>query len=576
MSYFVADNKINIEQQSVAVPSVNGLSYNPGQLIELKIDPAQVKFFQPKNSYLQFNVKLQMPTEASGAVSKFLLDSHIGAQALIKDIRIHDGSNNALLEEIVGYNIATMLKYDYHCNDSLRNKRALTEGAGGRVTPHGQLGTRQSWQNSHKMGYVVNDEEGATRQSALKNASYTNCKVCLPLNTGIFQNDKVFPCMLTNGLRIQILLEDADKVCRMAEGVMFKRKRKLNPYFHSHNGSLTNTSGSMVNGTDYTEFFITQDNGYLDPASLPFAVGEKIAFVKQVANGGVGDGVFVGSTPAITISKIEFVSGFNLLKLTTNSFTPDETIPTNANASHILVSQSVEGQSSYNMTYEVSDVDLVLQKLDMGANYEGDMLRRMREGGTINYDFLSMTNYTYSQLSTDLVAQIQLPIENRRMKSVICVPTDSSVYTNKQILQASGTYEITTGEFQDRPGLAGISDNLQTYQFTYDGRLQPSRLVDCSKTSSKTSVSQQHLIELEKALTSAGISGQSMLEFNNNFVIGRAVAVQGGVYDARNRQFSLNVNYTGASAPTKNKLWNNFVFHIRRLTISGDNISVEV
>ena len=47
-------------------------------------------------------------------VSKFLLDSHIGAQALIKDIRIHDGSNNALLEEIVGYNIATMLKYDYH------------------------------------------------------------------------------------------------------------------------------------------------------------------------------------------------------------------------------------------------------------------------------------------------------------------------------------------------------------------------------------------------------------------------------------------------------------------------------
>ena len=129
MSYFVADNKINIEQQSVAIPSDNGLSYNPGQLIELKIDPAQVKFFQPQNSYLQFNVKLQMPVETAGAVSKFMLDSHIGAQALIKDIRIHDGSNNALLEEIVGYNIATMLKYDYHCNDSLRNKRALTEGA---------------------------------------------------------------------------------------------------------------------------------------------------------------------------------------------------------------------------------------------------------------------------------------------------------------------------------------------------------------------------------------------------------------------------------------------------------------
>ncbi len=66
-----------------------------------------------------------------------------------------------------------------------------------------------------------------------------------------------------------------------------------------------------------------------------------------------------------------------------------------------------------------------------------------------------------------------------------------------------------------------------------------------------------------------------MLEFNSNFVIGRAVAVQNGVYDARNRQFSLNVNYTG-TAPTKNKLWNNFVFHIRRMVINGDSISVEV
>jgi len=573
MSFFVADNKISIKQESIAIPSINGLNYNPGQLIELKIDPSQIKFFDPKNSYLQFNVKLQMPTEASGAVAKFMLDSHIGAQALIKDIRIHDGNNNALLEEIVGYNIATMLKYDYHCNDSLRNKRALSEGAGGRITPHGQLGTRQSWQNSHKQGFTVPDDDGETREGLLKNASYCNVKVCLPLNTGIFQNDKVFPSMLTNGLRIQILLEDADKVCRMCEGVMLNRKKRLNPFFHSSNGCLTNTgagSGSMVNGTDYTTIFLTQDNGYLDPASVPFAVGERIAIVLA------STGAEVATTPNITISKIEFVSGFNLIKLTTNAFTPTTTIDTVANASHLLISKSVEGQSSYNMTYSVKDVNIVLQSLDMGSQYEADMLRRMREGGTINYDFLSMTNYRYSQLASDLVAQIQLPIENRRMKSVICVPTDSSVYTNKQILQASGTYEVVSGEFQDRCGLVGISDNIQSYQFTYDGRLQPSRLVDCSKTSSKTSVSQQHLIELEKALTAGGISGQSMLEFNNNFVLGRSVAVQGGVYDARNRQFSLNVNYTGASAPGKNKLWNNFVFHIRRMTIAGDTISVEV
>ena len=31
MSFFVADNKISIKQESIAIPSINGLNYNPGQ-----------------------------------------------------------------------------------------------------------------------------------------------------------------------------------------------------------------------------------------------------------------------------------------------------------------------------------------------------------------------------------------------------------------------------------------------------------------------------------------------------------------------------------------------------------------
>ena len=241
------------------------------------------------------------------------------------------------------------------------------------------------------------------------------------------------------------------------------------------------------------------------------------------------------------------------------------------------------------LKYEIVECNLPIKKYDCSSStsyrvfvYENDMMRKMREGGTINYDFLSVTNYRYSQLSSDIVANIQLPIENRRMRSIICVPTDSSVYTQTQVLTASGTYEEDfSGDanfflFQDRCGLVGISDNITNYQFLYDGKLQPSRLVDCSKTSSKKSISQQHLIEVEKALTSANITGQSLLEFNRNFIIGRSLtAGQNGVYDGRGKQFSLQVNYQG-TAPTKNKLWNNFVHHMRRLVIKGDTIMVEV
>lgn len=575
-NFFVAGNKIDIKQESISIPSNNGLTYNAGQLIELKVDPQVVKFFQPKNSYLQFNVKLQMSSDTTGQVSRLVLDSHIGAQSLIREIRIFDGMNNALLEEIVGYNINTMIKYDYHCNESLRQKRALTEGAGARQAPFGQLGTTQSHQNSAKNAYA---EYPPAVPTIFQNASYQDCKVCLPLNTGIFQNDKVFPCMLTNGLRISILLEDNVRVARSLEGTMVNRKTKLNPFIHSKNGCTT-TGAFATGGATFTEIFLTQDNGYVDQDSFPFVVGETLGFYATNPVSASGYYAFGGNPPII--NAIEFVTGTNLLKLTTTSFSLTSALATNINASTVIYSSSVDKVGSgYSATYQVSNVELVLQKVDMGAGYEADMVRRMKEGGTINYDFLSTTNYRYSQLAGDIVASIQLPIENRRMKSIICVPTDATNYTQQQVLTASGTYvEDLIGDAnyfqnQDRCGLAGISDNITSYQFLYDGRLQPSRLVNCSKTSSKSSVSQQHLIELEKGLTSAGISGQSMLEFNRNFCIARAVAVQNGIYDGRNRQFSLQVNYNDA-APTKNKLWNNFVHHIRRLVIAGDSISVEV
>ncbi len=146
-------------------------------------------------------------------------------------------------------------------------------------------------------------------------------------------------------------------------------------------------------------------------------------------------------------------------------------------------------------------------------------------------------------------------------------------------MSGSGTYDIgavstvdTTLNAVDQ--FRGISDFLTDYQFIYDGRLQPSRPVKCSKTSSKTSIDQQPLIETTKALQQADISARSLSEFNRNFIVSRALALNKGIYDTRNKDFNLQVNYQGTT-PTKNKLWNNFVFHLRRINIRGDSISVE-
>ena len=127
-----------------------------------------------------------------------------------------------------------------------------------------------------------------------------------------------------------------------------------------------------------------------------------------------------------------------------------------------------------------------------------------------------------------------------------------------------------------RGSIPGIWDNLQTYQFNYNNRLQPSRKIKTDKTSSKVSISQQAIVELEKALVQANIDPRSFRAFQRNAVIGRALALQDGVYDTRGKSFQLQLEYTGATGPQFPKLINNYVFHLRRLRIGSAGITVDL
>ena len=156
-----------------------------------------------------------------------------------------------------------------------------------------------------------------------------------------------------------------------------------------------------------------------------------------------------------------------------------------------------------------------------------------------------------------------------------------SVYTNQSQISGSGTYLISEGSdtalYSTQSGIAGISDRLTEYFFFYDGRNQPSLNVNTEKISSKVSVDAIPLLETDKALDAAEIPAMSLRRFNDNFVVSRSFSLNKGVYDMRNKDCRLNVYYQdSANAPTKNKLWCNFIYHIRRINIRSNSISVEV
>ena len=93
-SFWTANDKIPIAQKRVSVPSENGLEYGAGQKIVIDIPPT-IQYIQPRESYLQLDVKLAVP---AGENARLMLDSTLGGQVLLRDVRVYSGGvGNVLL-----------------------------------------------------------------------------------------------------------------------------------------------------------------------------------------------------------------------------------------------------------------------------------------------------------------------------------------------------------------------------------------------------------------------------------------------------------------------------------------------
>ena len=571
--FFVADNKIPLKESYVAIPSQNGLSYNAQKLIEFYIPP-NVDAFKPRNSYLQFDLEISQDTSASN--TRLQLDELIGGQVLIDTVRIHSGDKSELLEEIRHYPVHVATKYAYHSNPTLKDLRALNEGAG-IWTPdtRGTRGTSKSILTNHKFSPYYEAVTGSTTNASFTNSLYHKCKLKLPLHTGLFQNEKVVPVGLMNGLFVTILTSENKRVFRQLDSVSYERRIPLNPIFHSMNAS-TDAPSTWGTSTASNVFYVKHDNNNWEVPNFPFVVGETFdmaqvtdrtkstfdapAVIKELSTAGTGANKYVKVT---------------LL----NDVTPSASL-TNA-GNWAMYSTSVRATTSYNPTYEISNAELVLNQIDMGAQARAEAQKDMREGKMMVYDFLSAQVYNYSQLKGDRVANIGIPANHQRARSIICVPTDASVYSTRDAISGSGTYNIRAESdialHSTQSGIAGISDRLTEYFFFYDGRNQPSLNVDTTKISDNNSIAAIPIIELDKALAQAQMPAMDLSRFSQNFCVGRALSLNSGVYDMRGKDCRLNVYYQDtANAPTKDKLWCNFVYHIRRINIRADSIQVEV
>lgn len=611
-AYWRNEEKIPMSQTQVSIPSVNGLSYTAtagqgGRRVDFEIPPS-VKFMDGKNSYLNLDIKLGI-----GAIpTRLQLDPFIGGQSLIKNIRIYANSGGRpLLEEITDYNAKVQLEYSYNQDESIRKMRALKEGCLVDA-PHnrGTLGTSSS--NLIDLDTNPYYPTIAAPAADFDNDSFVTAKLSLPLHTGIFaDSNKIFPVMLVDGLHIEIDLEDPARCIKQLDSVNRHRRMQQNPII---NGMGAADAGAVVGATEYTEIFLAKDNNMLSVARCPFVVGENIAICSKtdptiqpnLTTGGAAvnpanllitaiavDGGYVKLTVTSFRNSLVAAEGGTGTAITTNNFivysTAMDTHRKTVNAAGATISPAVIlATDLYDATMTVSNLELVVQQVSLDSRYESGMVSKMREGGAIELDILSATNYKHSVLSSNRNATINLPLSNKRAKSIFAIPTDAKVYNTAELIGGLGvTYDeerlTMDGRLHSvRSGQVGIIDNLTEYQWLLDDKLVPSRPVKVGKINGGKSISAQPLIELEKACNQAKIVPRSFVDYNRNFVIARAYALNDGVMDLNNKTNQLQLLYNQRTAagvdepPAHDKLFMAFVYHLRRIIIKGDSVSVEL
>ena len=607
-SYWRNDEKIKVSQTQVSITSTNGRSYSgtagqSGRRVDFEIPPS-VKFMDGKNSYLQFDVKLAVP--AGEVPTRLHLDPFIGGQSVVKNLRIYSGNRAVLLEEISEYNAKVQIQYSYDSDDSMRKMRALKEGCLiDTIENRGTLGTSVSNNIDTRtnpyykpVGTVPAGRDWGTADDFL------TAKLTLPIHSGLFADggDSVFPVLLTQGLFCEVDLEDPARFIKQLDSVNRNRRMKQNPLFHGVDAAGTNLV--IDNAADITEIFLSKSNNMTSVENCPFVKGEQIGFCsatdpKSEASMTVGGAITVQTYP--TIEDISMDGGY--VKLTVSAFrntdvgdgvavTTDNFIvfsaalDTRRTQNDDNSTELIAKKTSYPATVQFSNMEIVVQKVEVDPRYEQGMMKKMRDGGTIEIDIPSVTNYKHSLLSSNRNATINLQVSNTRAKSMICMPSDAKVLNSAELIGGlNGCYdeEVTAmdGRLHSiRSGQVGIIDQLTQYQMLVDDKLVPSRPIVVSKINKGVSIAAQPLIELEKALNQAGIVPRSFVDYNRNFLIGRAYALNDGVANLNNKTNQLQLLYNETAAdgsdrsPSHNKLLYCFMFHLRRISIKGDSVMV--
>tara|TARA_R110000803_G_scaffold115427_2_gene183924 strand:- start:8718 stop:10505 length:1788 start_codon:yes stop_codon:yes gene_type:complete len=583
-----------IPSRSSYAPSDKQKAYKAGDTLRFHI-PAFQAFIDPRQTTLNFKVKIG----GTAGLPLVRFSNKCGLHSIIENIRIMDANTNTVLESLMNYGEMSQKLHLYSENRSIRNKRALIEGL--EYTSRdwdSELYDNEPARNSHEsqlfdvsFRYDKSTNGFGDPITVTATADPNTIEVSLHLYSGVIGSlsQKVYPAMITDGLRIEIDTCRPQKCLELwtAQGFTADDGGIVTSEIAKDSARFCIIQGDVSTATPvtYIDLHCEKNPGYdQDPTATntptQLALDSGSTAVKNGLSGAVN--LMVGkplwgydnANPPVW-RQLGVITG-----VASNYATEDSGGEVSV---RVFVSGGINGDQisggpgggtgsigrqnscgirqvdwgSAQPDIVISDLQFIVKTLQPPQSYISSMLKQIATEEGVQYDYLTMDTYRNNVLAGEKVVQINIPTINHMATSIMTLPINNS------LSQRYYHHNLDT-----------IIDDADNYNYLIDNKLVPTRRVRLSQLSQTVPKTEQvALFESEKSLTSIKIHPKNLDFQEDNFFIGRGLGRYGGVYNlAATGNASLRLEYTN---PLKNKLMVSYIGGIRRLTINRNGRTVQ-
>lgn len=532
-----------IPTKSVIVKPEAQVDLNPTSINQVRfLIPQYLGFIDPRGTTLNYNIKM------SGR-GRPVPNGRAGVHSLWRDFRLQDGTGGTTLEEVQDYNVLTSQWWGYTQNDSIAAKRNMMEGR--QVNPA----------TGSNVYYTGNQDWSAGAIAAAQNP--LDLAIRQPIYSGILSGTKIFPVVATQGLRIQMTLDNLQRSLVYPQGELGLQSAPCGL-------KVEIAAAAQQKGAIGDSFTCTIQQ----PADGPGGRGVNRNVVPYNNNPwDIGDLLFVNN--GTNTESLGVIIGFdkdgdNDLQV---SYIPNRAITTGlvntypiSSSVFVEVAHRVNGvavtdvpdaeiaKAAVSTSYVMSDIEMVCAVVSPPPGYVQSLMSQISSSKGMAMDFKTYSLYRVNLNATNGLTNQLIPATSERAYSVLSIPLSQQT-------------QIAI----EKDSLQGVTDGCQNYQYVFGGHLIPDRPIDLVRyTNNPPHNDALHLIELEKSLVNCGYGVRNLQRVPDRFLIGRAFSKYGQVSNLNGRDLSLRVEYVGA---TDQKLFNHYVCHLRRMVINTQGVN---